>query len=50
MACEGDPTKSGYLPFDPGGLSTINGGTLYQDSESNKAPRGEANKKEQNKS
>ena len=24
MACKGDPTKSGYLTFDPGGVSTIN--------------------------
>ena len=24
VACEGDPTKSGYLTFDPGGLSIIN--------------------------
>ena len=32
VAHEGDPTKSGYLTFDPGGLSTINCGLLYQDS------------------
>ena len=24
VAREGDPTKSGYLNFDPGGMSTIN--------------------------
>ena len=24
VACYGDPKKSGYLTFDPGGISTIN--------------------------
>ena len=44
VAHEGDPTKSGYLTFDPGGMSTINWGVLYQESESNKAYRYETNK------
>ena len=39
-----DPTKSGYLKFYPGGMSTINKRKLYQESESNKASRGETNK------
>ena len=43
VAREGDPTKSGYLTFDLGGLSTTKWRTLYQGSESNKAPRGEPN-------
>ena len=28
VAHEGDPTNSGYLNFDPGGISTINWGVL----------------------
>ena len=43
VACEGDPTKSGYLTFDPVGISIINWRTVYQDSGSNKASRGEKN-------
>ena len=31
-------------PFQPVGLTKINQRTLYQDSESNKAPRGKRNK------
>ena len=30
VAREGDPTKLGYLTFDPGGMSTINWRTLAQ--------------------
>ena len=30
MASEGYPTKSGYLTFDPGGMSTINRRILDQ--------------------
>ena len=37
-------TKSGYLTFKPGEISTINWRMLYQDLESNKAYRGETNK------
>ena len=44
MACKGEPTKSEYLTFGQGGMSTINWSKLYQDSESNKSPRGEPNK------
>ena len=39
-----DTTKSGYITFDPGGMSTIDYRALYQESESNKACRGETNK------
>ena len=38
--CKGDPTKSGYLTVDIGGMSAINCGTLYQESDSNKVSRG----------
>ena len=41
---KGDPTKSGYLTFDPGGIHTINCSSLDQDSESNNSPRCEPNK------
>ena len=37
VVCKGDPTKSGYLNFDPIGMSTINWRKLDQESESNKA-------------
>ena len=41
MAREVDTTKSGYLTFDPGGMSTVNcrppGGQV---SESTRSPRG----------
>ena len=40
MFCKGDPTKSGYLTVDIGGMSAINCGTLYQESDSNKVSRG----------
>ena len=43
----GEPTKSGYLTFDPGGMSKINWRELYQQSESNKASIGETNKSTQ---
>ena len=36
VACEGEPTKSGYLNFDPGEMSTINWRKLYQESDSNR--------------
>ena len=42
VACEGETTKSGYLTFEPGGISTINwrltGGQVL---ESSRSPRGE---------
>ena len=41
VAREGDPTKSGYLNFDPSGMYTINWRKLDQESDSNKASRGE---------
>ena len=44
VAREGDPTKSGWLTFEPGGVSTINFRALDQESDSNKASRGEQNK------
>ena len=44
MARKGDPTKSGYLTSDTGDLSTINCIMWYQESESNKASKGETNK------
>ena len=44
VAREGEPTKSGNLTFEPGGMSTINWRTLDQESYSNKASRGETNK------
>ena len=44
MARRGDNTTSEYLTFDPGGISTISWSKLDQDSESNKASRGETNK------
>ena len=44
MSRKGDPTKSVYLIFFPGGISTINYRTLYQESESNKAFIVETNK------
>ena len=40
----GETTKSGHLNFEPGGMSTIKWRILYQDSDSNKASRGETNK------
>ena len=39
-----EPTNSGYLNFDLGGMSTINFSTLDQYSDSNKSPRGKPNK------
>ena len=44
VARKGDPTKSGYLIFDPNKMSTINWKILYQDTESSKASRGKTNK------
>ena len=44
MACEGDPTKLGYITFDPGGPSAIKWRTLDKETESNSNPRGEPNK------
>ena len=41
---KGEPTNPGYLTFDPGGMSKTNYGTLYQESKSNEAFRGETNK------
>ena len=41
---KGDPTKSGYLTFDLGGMSTINFSILDQDSDSNKSPKGKTDK------
>ena len=34
VARKGDSAKSGYLTFDPDGISTINWRTIYQESES----------------
>ena len=44
VSCNVDTKRSWYLTFDPGGMSTMNLKILYQDSESNKAPRGEPKK------
>ena len=44
MTRKGDPTKSGYLTFEPGGLSIINWRALDQESDSNKTSIGETNK------
>ena len=44
MASEGDPTKSGYLTFDSGGMFTINRRILDKYSDSNKYYKGEPNK------
>ena len=41
---KGEPTKSGYLTFYLGGMSTINWSILYQDPESKNNPIGEINK------
>ena len=41
---KGDTTKSGYLIFDPSGMSSINWRKLDQESESNNAYRVETNK------
>ena len=38
------PPSQGTLPFDLSGMSTTNWRILYQDSQSNKASRGETNK------
>ena len=41
VTCKGDTTKSGYLTFDPGGISTIYlRPTWGQVSESSRSPRG----------
>ena len=44
VAHEVDPTKLGYITFGPGGMYTINWGTIYQDLEPNMSPTREPNK------
>ena len=41
---EVDTNKLGCITFGPGGMYTINWGTLDQESESNKSPTCETNK------
>ena len=44
MSYNVEPTKSGYITFDSGGITTINSMILYQESDSNKDIKGESNK------
>ena len=44
MSCNVEPTKSGYITFDQGGLFIINWEILYQESDSKNNLGGESNK------